>query len=121
MNIFKSKFFYIPSFIVLIFIFIVSIALQFRFENYITTQNLKYRIIEKRTRLHYKPVVIYLLELKLSGKHRDDRRVSQSIYNKSIQNLELKSYSSYGLMDEYIVYCYFSEEEKNQLLSTELK
>ena len=101
--------------IILIFVLscvlIISIWIQVGFENYMTRQNDNYKILNGKTRISREPVVSYFFKKIILKRDNLDRGVASIVYNvyaKSKNN----SISSTGYMDEYMIHCYFTNDEK---------
>ncbi len=101
------------SFFVLIALFIgVSSLFQVKLENYIRDQNRKYEILNERKRNSYLPAIFYYLY-----RPEDCHRSFLLPYKSE----EVREFSSRGLYDEYIVFCYFTKTEREIFLSGKLK
>jgi hypothetical protein len=111
----SKKFVKVILTVVISLLLIYSILLQIESENYIAKQNQKYNLLKSRNRVSYLPIAIYHIGKLVFDTGANDKKLTSTIYIKFGENLN-NGYSSTGFFDEYMIHCFFSNSEKQQLL-----
>jgi hypothetical protein len=86
----------------------VGLMFQIKYEKYIRNQKKEYNILYMRNRISYKPAILYYFQSTVLRK-KDINKYSLGLIWK---DTGLKSYIMIYNIDEYILECYYTKEEK---------
>lgn len=110
-----KRVFKIIAYIVLLFFIIFSIWLQIENEKYIKRQKSKYGILKNRNRISYKPTIVFLFERFVIGNKETNKNLINIPYKGIHSRVQL------AIIDEYILECYYSSDEKEKLILEKTK
>lgn len=92
-----------------------SVWIQYKYESYIANQRTQYSILDGRTRLVNKPAIKFYLERVIMGKDSLDPNTSLMLYPREY----IDQTHRIPLLDEYILQCYYTQQEISEFLAQE--
>jgi len=94
----------------MIIILLASVITQIAFESWRMKQEKRYGIVEGRKRLSYTPALIYLYNRQIK---KCENLTVQSAHL-PYYNIGLSKYVAKQIYDEYIVFCFYTDNEKKR-------